>query len=177
MKDKISLNIPTWLNQEAPVVAEKLLGCGLSFGGHSGIITETEAYRGADDPASHAYRGMTPRNSLMFKHPGTIYIYLVYGMYHCLNIICERNGTPAAILIRGFRLENGIHLNGPGKLCRHLGLSIKQNGTHLNTAAGIQLIERETIPTHGVTPRIGIKKSQEKLWRFVLTDIKSTQPG
>ncbi|MHA1675849.1 MAG: DNA-3-methyladenine glycosylase, partial [Candidatus Njordarchaeales archaeon] len=98
----------------------------------AGIIVETEAYRGQDDPASHAYGRKTPRNAIMYGKPGYSYVYFIYGMYHCLNVVTEPEGVPAAVLIRAVEPIFGIELmkkyrntdkisnltNGPGKLCQ-----------------------------------------------------------
>jgi DNA-3-methyladenine glycosylase len=111
----------------------------------SGKIVETEAYIGPDDPASHAYRGMTPRNKVMFGDSGYAYVYLTYGMHHCLNFVTEKKGFPAAVLIRALEPVEGIDLmkkrrktedlknltNGPAKLCQALGIDRALNGTDL----------------------------------------------
>lgn len=146
-------------------VAYDLVGKRFVFHRLSGIITETEAYRGKDDEASHAYKGLTPRNRAMFGPPGHIYVYFIYGMHYCLNIVTEDEGSPSAVLIRGLLLPQ-IHLNGPGKISRFLGISNKEYGLNLLTHDRIYLAQG--IPCHGVkaTPRIGIKKATDKLWRF-----------
>jgi DNA-3-methyladenine glycosylase len=101
----------------------------------SGRIVETEAYLGADDPAAHSFGGRrTARTEAMFSQPGTSYIYFIYGMYHCFNVVTAPEGTPEAVLIRALELKEGFHeaekytvANGPGKLCRALGLNRGQN--------------------------------------------------
>lgn len=122
------------------------------------IITEVEAYVGEGDPACHASRGMTPRNMVMYGQAGHAYVYFIYGMYHCLNIVTERAGFPAAVLIRGAIIQNSEFkmpplqagsrqrrwqnynrqltaddrkLDGPGKLCRELEITKALNGTDL----------------------------------------------
>ncbi|MFT3742060.1 MAG: DNA-3-methyladenine glycosylase [Gammaproteobacteria bacterium] len=150
-------------------VAQDLLGKILVFGSHQGIITETEAYRGEDDPASHAYRGITPRTRVMFGAPGFSYVYLIYGMYHCLNVVTEAEGQPAAVLIRGLKLDT-LHLDGPGKLCRQLGLTLAHNGIDLMTEPNFYLVDNTPTKNFSATTRIGIKKAKEKLWRFVSTN-------
>ncbi len=147
-------------------VAPDLLGKVLVFGPHRGIITETEAYRGADDPASHAFRGPTPRTLVMFGHPGFSYVYLIYGMYHCLNIVTEPKDTAAAVLIRGLWVD-GKHLNGPGKLCRYLELDKAHNGHDLIESKNFYVVDEGIKLPFEATPRIGIKVGTEKLWRFV----------
>ena len=90
-------------NRSVVEVAQDLLGKTLVFFNFRGVITETEAYRGADDEASHAFKGPTPRSSIMYGPPGYSYVYLIYGLYHCLNIVTEAEGNPAAVLIRGLQ--------------------------------------------------------------------------
>src|SRR5579883_1151698 len=117
-------------NRDTVEVAQDLLGKRLSVGSYSGIITETEAYRGSDDEASHAFRGPTKRSAIMFGPAGYAYVYLIYGMYYCLNIVTEELGIPGAVLIRGVLTPDG-NLNGPGKLCRSFGITKEQNGLNL----------------------------------------------
>jgi DNA-3-methyladenine glycosylase len=109
-------------NNHVVDVARNLLGKKLVFKNYEGFITEVEAYRGFDDEASHAYRGTTNRSAIMFGAPGYAYIYMIYGMYYCLNVVTEEVGQASAVLIRGLRMPN-IYLNGPGKICRYLGIS------------------------------------------------------
>lgn len=149
-------------------VAKDLLGKVLVFGDYKGMITETEAYRGVDDEASHAFKGPTPRSSIMFGAPGYSYVYLIYGMYHCLNIVTESKGQAGAVLIRGLYIPP-IHLKGPGKICQHLGISRQQNGINLVANSFFYLTQGVTNIPYEISPRIGIKKSMDKLWRFVAT--------
>ena len=156
-------------------------------------ITETEAYIGRTDKACHAYGGrLTPRTRTLFARPGTAYIYLIYGMYHCLNFVTEPEGEPAAVLIRGARAvingdiiaENRFGckmaaltpsqerqlLNGPGKLCRGLLLTREQNGLDLTDPDGPLYVCAGDAP--GVIrtgSRIGIDYAEEAAafpWRF-----------
>lgn len=137
-------------------VAHDLIGKKFVFYEVSGIITETEAYRGRDDDASHACKGLTLRNKVMFGPSGHIYVYFVYGMHYCLNIVTEEEGCPSAVLIRGLLLPH-IHLNGPGKICKFLNISKKEYGLnlldhdHVYIAEGVQCGDIKT------SPRIGIK--------------------
>lgn len=148
-------------------LATQLLGKVLVFKKNLGIITETEAYIGEDDPACHAARGRTNRTEVMYKNAGYSYVYLIYGMYHCLNIVTEKLDFPAAILIRGV-LTNVCHFNGPGKLCKHFGITTQHNNINLINsdyfyiADLIQPMQFKYI----ATPRIGIKVGLDKLWRF-----------
>lgn len=148
----------------------------------SGKIVETEAYIGFNDPASHAYKKKTPRNQVMFGHPGHAYVYFTYGMYHCLNFVTEENGCPAAVLIRALEPFEGIDLmkkrrrkqklqdlaSGPGKLCQALDIDRKLNGADL-CGNSIYVQDRGEVPKIiARSPRIGIKEGKEKKWRFFI---------
>ena len=148
-------------------VVQDLLGKKLVFGQYSGIINETEAYRGADDPASHAFKGKTKRTAIMFGPAGYVYVYLIYGMYHCLNIVTGHDGEASAVLIRGLQLPD-LLLNGPGKLCRSLGITKEQNGLSIFDNQEILITDGIESPKFIATPRIGIKVGTDKLWRFVV---------
>ena len=154
------------------IVAQELLGKIMMFDTFGGIITETEAYIGQDDPACHAARGKTPRNAVMFGPGGFSYVYFIYGMYHCLNFVTEEKGSPAAVLIRGIQLINPsqLSLDGPGKLCRHLGITREHNGIDLVTHPSFFVKNTPFSPSFKATPRIGISKGQEKLWRFIVRE-------
>jgi DNA-3-methyladenine glycosylase len=142
-------------------------------------IVETEAYIGEDDPACHAAVGKTDRNKVMFGDGGHSYIYFIYGMYHCFNIVTERSGFPAAVLIRAVEpvmgheqmMENSpegckLPTDGPGKFCRAFGLKREHNGIDL-TSSELYLVERKGKAARiGVSQRIGIKKGIQKPWRF-----------
>ncbi len=149
----------------------------------SGKIVETEAYIGKNDPASHAYRGVTPRTKLMFGKPGYAYIYFTYGMYYCLNFVTEREGFPAAVLIRAVEPKEGIDLfikrrntkklenltNGPGKVCLAFGLGKRLNGVDLCSDI-IWVEDRGEKPERIVSAsRIGIKEGEDKKWRFYIS--------
>lgn len=150
-------------------VAQQLLGKRMVFNSITGVITETEAYIGQDDPACHAARGKTSRNAVMFGPPGFSYVYFIYGMYYCLNFVTEDEDKPAAVLIRGLKLLEppSLHLDGPGKLCRHLGITRAHNGIDITTSDFFYVKDSTLTPAFEATPRIGIKQGQEKLWRFV----------
>lgn len=133
-------------------------------------ITETEAYEGLFDKASHAHRGQTPRNTPMFGEPGTIYVYFTYGIHWMLNITCGKKGYPAAVLIRGV---SGI--TGPARLTKKLGIDKTLNGKKLSKSSGLWIEEGESDKGMKMkikrTPRIGIDSSgpiwSQKLYRFV----------
>ena len=137
-----------------------------------GRIVETEAYVGPDDQASHARRGPTPRAAIMFGPPARAYVYLVYGFHHCLNVVCDREGFPAAILLRAIEPVANITLatDGPGKLCKALDITRAHNDADL---LGDDLwIEDRGGPRVRVasTPRIGVDYAgawAAKPWRFV----------
>ena len=151
-------------------VASQLIGKVLVFGSHQGIILETEAYRGMDDPASHAFKGVTPRSRLMFGPPGVSYVYLIYGIHSCFNVTTEPETFPSAVLIRSLHLLTPpfTQLGGPGKLCSHLGITTAHNGVDLITSPNFYLKEGDQILREiQSTPRIGIKVGREKLWRFI----------
>lgn len=160
-----------FFNRPTLTVAEELLGKLLVYQSQKGIITETEAYIGLDDPASHAFRGRTPRTDIMFGPAGFSYVYFIYGMYYCLNVTTEHEGFPAAVLIRGVSLLDPIphHLNGPGKLCRHLGITKEHYGVDLVEAADFYIADSSLKPAFTTTPRIGIKVATDRLWRFVVS--------
>ena len=157
-----------------------------------GRITETEAYIGRCDKACHAYAyKRTARTETLFAPPGTAYIYLIYGMYNCLNFVTEAEGEPAAVLIRALEVIEGYDtvkrlrypktegtlsayqrknfLNGPGKLCKGLSLDRSLNGTDL-TGDALYVVRSGEIPKHIFTgPRIGIDYAEEAVhfpWRF-----------
>ncbi len=150
----------------------------------SGKIVETEAYVGPDDPASHAYRGKTARNEVMFGDPGYAYVYLTYGILHCLNLVTERRGYPAAVLIRALEPVDGTELmkkrrgrenltdltSGPAKLCQALNVDRRLNGADL--CAGTIYVENRGEAVKGIarSSRIGIREGKEKKWRFFIKD-------
>ena len=130
-------------------------------------ITEVEAYT-QDDPASHAYRGPSKRAAIMFGPPGMAYVYFIYGMYHCLNVVTEQDGVAGAVLIRSVQ---GFNLNGPGKLCRQLGIDLSHNGLALFDSSSALYLAPGQSPVSSqilATPRIGISKAQDRLWRYIV---------
>jgi DNA-3-methyladenine glycosylase len=169
-------------------VARALLGkalvkySGLKIVG--GIIVETEAYYGHDDPASHAYGGKTRRSKIMFGKPGIAYVYLCYGMYYLLNIVTEGEGKPGAVLIRALKPIWGIDImerrrnadsrltDGPGKLTVALGIDIKDNGADVVRGEnGLYIFDCKKGNDNlkiTITGRIGIKKGEDKLLRFLI---------
>ena len=151
-------------------VAQELIGATLVYDDKQIMITETEAYIGKDDPACHAAKGRTKRTEVMFGRAGLIYVYLIYGMYHCLNIVTEEEGFPAAVLIRGGKDFSSPHvkLDGPGKLCRYLALTRDDNFKDATDGSHLYFLPREQDYSIKTTPRIGIREGTDKLWRYVL---------
>ena len=128
-------------------------------------ITETEAYRGIEDLACHASKGRTPRTEVMFQQGGTVYVYLIYGMYWMLNLVVGHEGEAFAVLIRGVE-----GFKGPGRLGRALQLDRSFYGENLATSSRIWVEDAEPVSEIKISKRIGIKYAGEewenKLWRF-----------
>ena len=141
-------------------------------------IVEVEAYIGEDDPACHAAAGKTARTAVMYGEPGYAYVYFIYGMYHCFNVVTERSGYPAAILIRaaepidGFASSDRFLLSGPGKLAKALGLDRTWTGKSV-CSRNWNFIEKSAESRVEVSPRIGISKATDKHWRFYDADSPS----
>jgi DNA-3-methyladenine glycosylase len=171
-------------------VARDLLGKTLwrrtEAGLTAGIIVETEAYNGANDPASHAWRGQTNRNAVMFGPPGRAYVYFTYGMHYCLNAVTGPVGQASAVLLRAIQPVVGSELmrerrgttipdrdlaRGPGRLCQALGITTADDGTDL-TGDALWISETVDAPDLliATTPRIGITRAAELPWRFVVCD-------
>jgi len=160
----------SFFDRDTVQVAKDLLGKRLVFGGKECVITETEAYVGMEDEACHAARGKTPRNAVMFGDAGFSYVYLIYGMYHCLNFVTEAEGRPCAVLIRGAEpvdSDCGVKLDGPGKLCKFLGITKDASGVDITESGDFYVCDTDIKFKYSATPRIGIKKATNKLWRFV----------
>jgi len=147
----------------------------------SGIITETEAYRHKDDPASHAFRKITERNKVMFDDVGLAYVYFTYGMHFCFNVVAKDPKTSAgAVLIRAIEPEKGIKTmqenrgsvdlknltNGPAKLAQALAISKEQYGVDLTKKAKLYISDGIKPKKISASPRIGIKDAADKLWNF-----------
>lgn len=160
-----------FFEQPTLIVAQELLGKVLVFNNHQGLITETEAYIGEDDPACHAAKGRTKRTEVMYGSAGYSYVYLIYGMYYCLNIVTEKQDFPAAVLIRGVILDFNnkfIEINGPGKLCKYFDINKEHNKINIVNSDYfyVENPKKNINFTYIQTPRIGIKVGLEKLWRF-----------
>lgn len=159
-------------------------------------ITEVEAYEGEIDPASHAFRGPTKRNQVMFGPAGYLYTYFVYGMHWCANVVCGQPGTAAAVLLRAGEIVLGVEharartptavsgpklASGPARLARCLGLSGEHTGLDLLDAGSVVRIDRLGSPAaHQVGPRVGVASAAEHPWRFWLPGdptVSAYRPG
>jgi DNA-3-methyladenine glycosylase len=165
-------------------VARDLVGCGLYHDGCGGTIVETESYE-RDDPACHAYVGLTPRTETLFGPPGRAYVYLSYGIHNLLNAVAEPEGEAAAVLIRALEPTAGLAqmrerrgprpdtdlCSGPGKLTEALGIDLDANGADL-TAPPFELFGRSPGWSGEIVagPRVGITKAMDRPWRFCLLD-------
>ncbi|MGH2769548.1 MAG: DNA-3-methyladenine glycosylase [Actinomycetota bacterium] len=166
------------------LVARELLGRCLYHRTDEGLvagrIVEVEAYGGAADPGSHAYRGRTARNAVMFGPPGHLYVYFTYGMHHCSNVVCEQDGHPGAVLLRALEPLLGLEImarrrgtqipqaltSGPARLCRAFGIDLAHNGADLGK--GSIWVQGDPILEGPVeaSPRIGLREGNEAPWRF-----------
>lgn len=177
------------LAHPAEEVAPRLLGsvltCKTAEGTVSIAVTETEAYSGTADPASHAYRGRTPRNAVMFGPAGHLYVYRSHGLHWCANVVTGTDGIASAVLIRAGRVIEGEDLarkrrgervesprlaRGPGNFCQALGITAEHNGADLLTGTSVMLSEGEPVPAAliRVGPRVGVSKAHDWQHRFYL---------
>jgi len=160
-------------------VAPDLIGATLLVDGVGGRIVEVEAYD-QEDPASHGYRGQTPRNASMFGPPGHAYVYRSYGIHWCLNLVCGAEGVPEAALVRALEPTAGLDeqrrrrgrddlralCSGPGKLCQALAVTREHDGLALDRPP-FRLTERDTIPEIVTGPRVGLTRATELSWRYL----------
>lgn len=204
----MKVSLPDWLNTVQPAIADQwfskssvdiapaLVGCTIVRQLPSGelirgLITETEAYA-PGDPACHGYRKKTPRNAVMFGAPGYAYVYIIYGMYHCLNLVTDQVEAASAVLIRALQLadypadtptqkQQPLHriAAGPGKLCRVLDIDRSLNGHHLQANSALWVEHRapefeEAIASQQLslvqTTRIGLTQGADIPWRWYLAD-------
>lgn len=177
----------------ATVVAPLLLGCVLAHEGPEGMVavelSEVEAYTGNTDPASHAFRGKTARNEVMFGEPGHAYVYFTYGMHFCVNLVCESVGEAAAVLLRAGRVVEGVELavrrrngvairtarqvaqlaSGPARLCQALGIDRAKNGADVCSLRGaLRLYAGADLDSGRIAtgPRVGVSSGAEVPWRY-----------
>lgn len=175
--------------RDTVVVAQELIGHILvrSIAGTAlaGIITETEAYRGDDDPACHAYQNKTARTAPLFGTVGCAYVYFIYGNHFCFNIVARSaEQTAGGVLIRAIKLITGIEqmekfrnrvqsrllTNGPGKLTQALQITKHHNYLDCTQPGELFVTEKQQNFNVQATPRIGIAKAQDKLWRFIVQE-------
>jgi len=182
--------------RDSRTVARELLNKVLVRGDRAGRIVEVEAYAGAADPASHAYRGRTRRNASMFGPPGLLYVYFIYGVHWCANVVCGEEGEAQAVLLRGLAPLAGLAgmraarpkarrdrdlCSGPARLCQALDVDGDDDGADLVAGErGFLLGDDGTPPppSPGTGPRIGISNAADRPWRFYLPgDPNLSRPG
>jgi DNA-3-methyladenine glycosylase len=180
--------LATVLERPALEAAPALLGAVLRHRTPDGTVavrlTEVEAYAGADDPGSHAYRGRTNRTEVMFGPAGRLYVYFTYGMHHCCNVVVGEEGTAAAVLLRAGEVVEGLDLartrrpsasdrdlaRGPARLCRALAIDLAHNDADLSAGELTLTVATPTDPGLVSTgPRVGLRHAAENPWRFWLT--------
>jgi DNA-3-methyladenine glycosylase len=179
------------LSLPAPQAAPNLLGWRLTASSDQGVVsvalTEVEAYDGEADPASHAFRGQTPRNAVMFGEAGRLYVYFTYGMHWCANVVCGQPGTASAVLLRAGRVVEGEALarvrrgprvpsarlaRGPATLTQALGVTGVDSGADLLTASRLRLSPPpggDLAPDVSSGPRVGVSGAPDVAWRFWVT--------
>ncbi len=177
----------------APDLLHKLL---VMEDGRIGRIVEVEAYCGPDDPASHAFRGRTPRNATMFGPPGHLYVYFTYGMHFCANVVCGEEGEASAVLLRGLTPVEGLDgmravrptarrdrdlCAGPARLCLALGIDRAYDGADLVTGERGVLVADDGLPppaVPGATGRVGLTVAADRPWRFYVPGaVGLSRPG
>jgi DNA-3-methyladenine glycosylase len=189
----------SWLKTPAAEIAETartLLGWELSANGVRVRLTEVEAYAGTgEDPASHAHRGRTPRNAVMFGPAGVAYVYFIFGVHWCLNIVCGREGEAAAVLLRAGEVVDGVDLarerrgaavkerdlaRGPARLVVALGVTRADNGTSMVDGAGPLTLTPPVRPVRNdeiaAGPRVGVASAHDVPWRFWIADDPTVSP-
>jgi DNA-3-methyladenine glycosylase len=172
------------LSGPVAAVAPLLLGATLRHGDVAVRLTEVEAYDGPNDPASHAYRGRTARNAVMFGPPGHLYIYFSYGMHFAANVVCGPDGHASGALLRAGQVVDGLDLarsrrgrssdrdlaRGPGRLCQALALTAAQRGVDV-FAGGEVVLTPAAMPPPEISrgPRVGVSSEADRRWRFWIT--------
>ncbi len=157
------LPLPRGFYERPPeIVAPELLGMVLVNGAMRGRIVEVEAYLGQDDPAAHSSRGRTARTEVLFGPGGFAYVYLIYGIHHCLNVSCQPEGHPGCVLIRALDI-----VQGPARLTRAMGITRADNGRDL-TKGSLRIVAGTAPSQTAVTPRIGIVKAKDLPLRFLV---------
>ena len=197
MGARLSLLPRSFFDRPVLTVASALLGCEIRAGAVSVRLTEVEAYEGLQDPASHAYRGPTPRTQVMFGPPGFLYVYFTYGMHWCANLVCGPDGTASAVLLRAGEVTAGHDIarhrrpasradrdlaRGPARLASCLGLTGADSGLDVCEPAGALTVVAANRPVGEVEsgPRVGIRSATERPWRFWLAGdptVSTFRPG
>ena len=195
----------TFFARDSRAVAPELLNKLLVRGERAGLrgpnamvgrIVEVEAYCGAEDPGSHAYRGMTRRNATMFGPAGRLYVYFTYGMHHCANVVCGEEGVASAVLLRGLTAVAGLEemralrvkakadrelCAGPGRICQALGIDRSADGADLMTGdRGVVIVDDGTPPpaVPGISVRVGLTAGADSPWRFYVPGaVGLSRPG
>jgi DNA-3-methyladenine glycosylase len=190
------LSLPrSFFGRRAEEVAPDLLGCVLSRTTPEGVVsvrlTEVEAYAGPFDPASHAYRGPTKRNEVMFGPPGHAYVYFTYGMHFCMNLVCMGEGTAAAVLLRAGEIISGRALaearrprsssrdlaRGPARLCEALAIDRSLTGVDVCSASSpLQVSAGSSVSDFRTGPRTGVSSAKDVPWRFWIDGDPSVSP-
>jgi DNA-3-methyladenine glycosylase len=180
-RETVALRL-SFFERPAVELARDLLGCVLFHGSTAGAIVETEAYLGLEDLAAHASRGVTERTKVLFGPAGRAYVYFIYGMHECLNVVAEKKGEPGCVLIRALAPLAGLQVmserrgwhgavrglaNGPGKLTQALAITRKDYGQRLDRGSlAIRAFREKPAFSIAVTPRIGIKQCADWPLRF-----------
>jgi DNA-3-methyladenine glycosylase len=183
---------------DVPTAAVRLLGCTVEADTPEGTVAvrlvEVEAYRGADDPASHSFRGRTPRNAVMFGPPGHLYVYFVYGMHFCANVTCLSDGEAGAVLLRAGEVTSDPSVasarrptarraadlaRGPARLAALLGLDRSHNGVDVTDAASpVRVLAGTPVDPRVVRtgPRVGVAAAHDTPWRFWVEGSPAVSP-
>ncbi len=186
------------LTGDVVAAARRLLGCTVEADTAQGPVAvrlvEVEAYRGADDPASHSFRGRTPRNGVMFGPAGHLYVYFVYGMHFCANVSCLADGTPGAVLLRAGEVTSDVGVararrptarrdrdlaRGPARLASLLGLDRAYNGLDVvDPLSPVRVLAAPPVPPSGVRtgPRVGVAAAHDVAWRFWIDGHPAVSP-
>jgi len=172
--------VEDFFDRPASDVAPELLGSTLACGGVHLRLTEVEAYHGIHDPASHSWRGRTPRNEVMWGPPGRVYVYFIYGMHWAVNLVCEGDGEAAAVLLRAAEVVQGVDAarerrpravdrqlaRGPGNLARAVGATGTLTGTTLWSGPLRWSPGKEPPGQVATGPRVGVSRAADVPWRF-----------
>lgn len=187
-----------WYRRSAVEVAPELLNKLLVVGDRVGRIVEAEAYMGAHDPGSHAFRGKTRRNATMFGPPGHLYVYFTYGMHWCANVVCGEEGVATAVLLRALAPVDGLDAmwtarpaarresdlcSGPAKLCQAMGIDGSFDGADLvDGARAVAVVDDGVVPPAepGCSNRVGVTAGAEHPWRWYVPgdrNVSRFRPG